>query len=306
MQDPRGLYELVGDPAAAGSLLLHCLDGFLDAGNAGALAINHLMSTRPHREIARFDVDQLVDYRARRPVMTFQSDHFTEVAMPQLLVHELEDDSGSSFLLMSGPEPDTQWDRFTAAVGELMGDVQSRIAVSVHGIPWNSPHTRPLGMSAHASDRTLISGRPQWLNSFRVPGHVSALLELRLPESGFPTAGFSVHVPNYLSATDFPGAAAALLDAVAALGDLSLPTTELTTAATTTLAAVDAEVRENSEHMAAISELERAYDAASSGNSLPGNVFANPTVPEDEMPSGDDLAKAFEQYLRSEDSGSAG
>lgn len=306
MQDPRGLYELVGDPAAPGSLLLHCLDGFLDAGNAGSLAINHLMSTRPHREIARFDVDQLVDYRARRPVMTFQSDHFTDVAMPQLLVHELQDASGGSFLVMSGPEPDTQWDRFTAAVGELMGDVQARLAVSVHGIPWNTPHTRPLGMSAHASDRALISGRPQWLNSFRVPGHISALMELRLPEYGYPTAGFSVHVPNYLSATDFPGAAATLLDAVAALGDLSLPTTELAQAAATTLAAVDAEVRENREHVEAITALERAYDAASGGNALPGNAFATPTVPEDEMPSGDDLAKAFEQYLRSEDSDSAG
>ena len=302
MQDPRGLYELVGDPAAPGSLLLHCLDGFLDAGNAGSLAINHLMSTRPHREIARFDVDQLVDYRSRRPIMTFESDHFTDADMPQLVVHELEDSDGSPFLLLSGPEPDTQWDRFAAAVAELMGDMQSRIAVSMHGIPWSTPHTRPLSMSAHASDRALISGRPQWLSSFRVPGHVSALLELRLPESGIPAAGFSVHVPNYLSATDFPGAAVVLIDAVAPMGDLALPTLELAESAAATLEAVDAEVRANPEHVAAVSALERAYDAASSGNALPGNVFPVPTVPDDEMPSGDELAKAFEQYLRDSDS----
>ena len=39
----------------------------VDAGQAGRLAAEHLLATLPHRVLVRFDVDQLYDYRARRP-----------------------------------------------------------------------------------------------------------------------------------------------------------------------------------------------------------------------------------------------
>jgi hypothetical protein len=52
---------------SAGPVLVTALDGFLDAGNAGALAVTHLLSKDPGRVVASFDVDAFYDYRARRP-----------------------------------------------------------------------------------------------------------------------------------------------------------------------------------------------------------------------------------------------
>jgi len=49
------------------TVLVHVLTGFIDAGQAGALARDHLLATMQHRRVATFDVDRLLDYRSRRP-----------------------------------------------------------------------------------------------------------------------------------------------------------------------------------------------------------------------------------------------
>ena len=61
------------------------LDGFLDAGNAAARAAQHLVDLSDGPVVATFDVDQLHDYRARRPPMTFARDHYTGYDAPRLV-----------------------------------------------------------------------------------------------------------------------------------------------------------------------------------------------------------------------------
>ena len=70
--------------------------------------------------MVRFDVDQLVDYRSRRPPLRFDTDHWASYAAPELDVVALTDTGGTGYLLLAGPEPDTQWERFAAAVEQLV------------------------------------------------------------------------------------------------------------------------------------------------------------------------------------------
>ncbi len=64
MLNPEDLYELDADlPEMTGPVLLHSLDGFVDAGSTGQLVREHLLESLEHRVIARFDVDSLIDYR---------------------------------------------------------------------------------------------------------------------------------------------------------------------------------------------------------------------------------------------------
>ena len=115
--NPEDLYELDTDlPEMTGPVLLHSLDGFVDAGSTGQLVREHLLEALEHRVIARFDVDSLIDYRARRPTMTFDRDHWASYDAPELVVRLLHDDVGSPFLMLSGPEPDRLWEGFTRSV----------------------------------------------------------------------------------------------------------------------------------------------------------------------------------------------
>lgn len=320
---PEDLYEIVEpgevDAAAAGDVgaarhradghaperlvMLHALAGFVDAGSASTLAVRHLLAELPNRVLARFDVDQLHDYRARRPRMVFGGDRFESVDLPELVLHELRDTAGRRFLALVGPEPDVQWQRFSAAVTQLLERYGVDLSISLQGVPWAAPHTRPVGLTAHASDRMLISGRPRWFGTIEVPGHAGAFLELHLDRAGLSSMGFSVHVPHYLAASEFPSAALTLLGAVAETTGLSLPVAALAEAATSVLVDVDAQVAASEETRTAVESLERQYDAVTSGRGLlaPGQDSAMPLLPEDEMANGEELAAELEKYLRQQD-----
>jgi hypothetical protein len=68
-------------------VLIQALDGFIDAGGAKRIAREHLLATYESQVVATFDVDQLLDYRARRPAMLFVEDHWASYDDP-LLVDE--------------------------------------------------------------------------------------------------------------------------------------------------------------------------------------------------------------------------
>src|SRR3954463_8810323 len=164
--DPDGLYELDPVQPQPGELerpvLVHALSGFVDAGGAGPLAADHLLATLPHRVIVRFDVDQLYDYRARRPVMTFVEDHWESYDTPRREISLVEASAGTGFLMLTGPEPDVQGERFTPAVRLLVERFEVRLTVGVHAIPMAVPHTRPVGVTAHATRPQLGGGPRPW------------------------------------------------------------------------------------------------------------------------------------------------
>ncbi len=300
MLDPRDLYTLAEEQPAEGDLdrpvLVHALGGFIDAGNAGRLAGEHLLSSLEHKVLATFDVDQLYDYRARRPPMTFMENHWESYEAPQLILEEVKDVEGRNFLMLTGPEPDIQWERFVAAVTQLVEHYDVRLTLGIHAIPMAVPHTRPSGMTAHATRSNLINIKNTWSGNVQVPGNVAGLLELRLGEAGKDAAGFAVHVPHYLTQAEFPDAAVALVDAVADAADLTLPTGTLIEVGIETRVAIEEQVAGQPEVAAVVSALEQQYDAyvAGEGNALP--LADGPG----ELPTADELGAELERFLAEE------
>ena len=103
--DPRDLYELgrrpprAGRPRAGpGPRRLHRRRLARPGWRA-----THLLAALGSTVVARFDVDQLHDYRARRPPMLFVEDHWESYEDPELAVHLLHDEAGTPFLLLAGP-----------------------------------------------------------------------------------------------------------------------------------------------------------------------------------------------------------
>ena len=80
MQDPTTLYRFENDAdprEARAGVLVAALGGFVDAGGTQRLLTAHLLEHHTSRVVASFDVDQLLDYRGRRPTMTFDKDRWT-------------------------------------------------------------------------------------------------------------------------------------------------------------------------------------------------------------------------------------
>src|ERR1700759_1405705 len=124
--EPEELYELDTDPTrdTSGAALLVHLEGFMDAGAAGRLLTEHLLEAFDSTPVARFNTDRLLDYRSRRPLMTFDGGKWESYEVPELTVFKLTDAEGKSFLLLTGPEPDHEWEAFVGAakaVAEQLG-----------------------------------------------------------------------------------------------------------------------------------------------------------------------------------------
>ncbi len=294
MPDPQELYQLAGDvPDLGRPVLIQALTGFVDAGSAGRLAREHLLTKLPGRIVATFDIDALLDYRSRRPIMLFVEDHWESYEEPTLALHLLHDSSNTPFLLLAGPEPDLQWERFTAAMTSLIDQLGVRLTVGFNSIPMAVPHTRPTGITAHATRRDLIVGYEPWLRRVQVPGGAGHLLEYRLGQSGRDAMGFAVHVPHYLAQAEYPAAAERLLTAVSKATGLLLPTEELRAAADVARAEIDQQIAQADEAASVVRSLEEQYDAFVRGQEG-ANLLGGQTGP---LPTADELGAELERFL---------
>ena len=297
MLGPEDLYELDAElPELSRPVLLHSLDGFVDAGSTSRLIRDHILETLDHRVIARFDVDSLIDYRARRPVMTYDQDHWDDYDAPELAVHLVQDAADSPFLFLTGPEPDRLWEGFTANVRSLVERLGVSLTVGFHGIPMGVPHTRPVGLTPHGTRPELITGPRPWFGRVQVPGSASALLELRLGQAGHNAIGFAVHVPHYLAQSDYPAAAVTGLDAVAAATGLALPSDELRAAAVRTNTEIADQIAGSDEVEKVVQALEQQYDAFA-GSADRESLLAS----EQNMPTAEELGAEFERFLAEQD-----
>ncbi|MFD7323555.1 PAC2 family protein [Streptomyces sp. NPDC059875] len=305
MLDPQDLYEwdqkglAVVDVAlaqeSAGLVMLYHFDGYIDAGETGEQIVERLLDTLPHQVVARFDHDRLVDYRARRPLLTFRRDRWTAYETPAIEVRLVQDATGAPFLLLSGPEPDVEWERFAAAVRQIVERLGVRLSVNFHGIPMGVPHTRPVGLTPHGNRTDLMPGHRSPFDEAQVPGSAESLLEFRLMESGHDTLGVAAHVPHYVARSSYPDAALSALEAVTAATGLVLPGVAhaLRTEARRTQTEIERQIGEGDEELTALVQgLEHQYDAVA-GAETRGSLVAEPV----DLPSADELGREFERFL---------
>ncbi|MFP8884745.1 PAC2 family protein [Streptomyces mangrovi] len=312
MLDPQGLYAwdtaglaeaeaVVGEPGSAGPVMLYHFEGFIDAGETGGQIVEGLLDGGPRTTVARFDVDRLVDYRARRPVMTFRRDHWASYDTPRLELRLLRDATGTPFLLLAGPEPDVEWERFTAAVREIVERLGVRLSVGFHGIPMGVPHTRPVGLTPHGNRLDLTPVRQMPFDEAQVPGSAASLLELRLAESGHDVLGFAAHIPHYVARSTYPEAALTVVESITAATGLVLP--EITQALRADAHRVREEIERqlaegDGELVAVVRGLEQQYDAVA-GAETRGSLVAEPA----ELPSAEELGEVFERFLAEREGG---
>lgn len=289
--DPEELFEVDSDvPDLSGAVLLHHFDGFMDAGSVGSTLVEHLLAVHEHRVVARFDVDDLIDYRARRPTMTYATDRWETFDAPELVVHLLHDAIGTPYLLMTGPEPDRRWEAVAAAVRALVERWGVRLTVGFHGIPMGVPHTRKLSVISHATRPGLITEKSPF-NRVQVPGNLSALLELRLGEAGHDAMGFAAYVPHYLAQGTYPTAALGLLEALTTSTGLAIPADGMRDDAQRADAEIARQVAESAEVAQVVEALERQYDSFTEASD---NLLVAEGEP---VPSAEELGAELERFL---------
>lgn len=287
MLDPRSLYtfspEAWADVQGREPILLHLLEGYVDAGGVTRVLAEQILDHCDHSSVVEFDIDQLHDYRARRPAMTFDASRWVDATMPALTLHKVTDQSGRDFLLLAGPEPDSQWGRAIEAILAVVQGLGVAQLVTVTGVPMGVPHSRPLLVTTHGTSDELVSANPVFIDRVTVPGSFSALLELRAGERGLPARGFVVHVPHYLAQGTFAPAALRAAQLLEEVVGLDLPTGDLEDTTEATMLALRGELEGDPELGQLVAALEESYDELKAKGSR--------------VPTMDEIGRAVERFL---------
>jgi len=272
-----GLYTLTHEPELRAPVLVIAFDGWVDAAAAATTAANQI--AEDGEQIAIFEMDLLIDYRARRPVLDIVDGDLKSLMWSELTaryVHAGERD----LIVLTGAEPDFRWQELSAAIHELcirLGVVES---VTLGSLGLAVPHTRPTQITATASRPEVLGPDDQRTEGLlRVPAAAVSVIEMNLRDQGIPTIGFFAQTPHYVTATYAP-AVLALIERLGRHLGVALPVGSLAADAASQREQLDRIVEQRPEIKEYVERLEAAYQ--------PGWT----------IPSADELGAEIERFLR--------
>lgn len=298
MRDPRDLYafesaDVIASVPRRSLVLVHGLPGLVDAGSACRIASTYLRDSLRHVRLVTFDADELLDYRGSRPQAVFDGGAYTSVDMPDMALYLMYDDADRPFLYLDGLEPDLQWRRLAQALIDLVEFFEVEQVIGMSAIPMAVPHTRAIELIAHANPAADVPPVGESPGEIIVPASFGALLEHELGRAGHPARGFAAQIPHYLTRTEFPAGALALLRRVSDASGLELPLVDLGDLAEAAGAALESTLADNGDVQSIVTALEEQRDAQQAEGQ---GVF--PTTMD--LPTGDEIADHFERFLAGE------
>jgi predicted ATP-grasp superfamily ATP-dependent carboligase len=290
---PEDLYVLLDQPPLDSPVLVMAPEGWIDAGMGGAAALGSLLSAIETEVVASFDIDELLDHRARRPVAHVVDGVYETLSWPEIELRAGHDAEGHAVLVLVGPEPDHRWKAFAEAVSQLATTFDVRMLVGMGAFPAPVPHTRSAKLAATATSSELAKQVGVVSGSLDVPAGVLVAVERRFAELGIPAVGLWARVPHYAAPWPYPEASVLLLEGLTQVSGLSIDLSALRDAAASTRNRLDELIANSAEHTAMVEQLEARADAEA--NELAPNGWGD-------LPSGDDLAAEVERFLRDETS----
>jgi hypothetical protein len=272
------VYEIVDVPDLTAPVIIAAFDGWVSAGAAGTATADHI-SGDDAVTLVRFSSDALYDYRVNRPSLEFVDGISTEVEWPEASIRHRQVD-GRDLLVLTGPEPNWGWQAFGVALGEVAAKLGVVEHVSLGGIPWAAPHTRPTIVVTTSSRPDLLgddANHPEGL--LRVPASVVSTLSYALAERGLPTVGLWARVPHYVGGVYYP-AVVTLVERLSQHLGIRIPLGSLVDDAAEQRHNLDEAVEDQDGVADIVSQLEALYDAGG------------------EVASGEEIAAEIERFLR--------
>jgi predicted ATP-grasp superfamily ATP-dependent carboligase len=256
--------------------LVAAFRGWNDAGGAASLAAGYLRAVTDAERFAVIDPDPFIDYQQTRPSVTLEDGYVRRVEWPETEIMAAEP---HDIVIVIGPEPNMRWRAYTDAICELASKMRVELVVTLGALLADTPHTRPVPVSSTASDDELIARLGLARSNYEGPTGIVGVLHDACARAQLRSASLWAATPHYISATPNPRAAVALLDRLAELAGTPPASADLVRAASEYAVRVAAAVAEDPELGAYVEQLESAADA-------------------EDPPTGEDLARDFERYLR--------
>ncbi len=264
-------------------IMVVALTGWFDASEAATGALEWLLRDRVAPIVASIDCDPFYDFTQERPEVWIDEDEVRQVRWPENEFRIARFPGGArDLVILTGVEPHVRWSTYCECITVMAARMGCDVVVTIGASADTVPHTRvPPVVGSSTNDelvRRLALSRPQYQGITGVIG----VLQERLEKLGIPAISLRVGVPHYLGNAQHPKSSAALLRHLEHV--LGVPTghRDLDGEVERWQSLHDEAVAEDSQASAYVAMLERQFDL---------NAEAS-------LPTGDDLAAQFEEFLR--------
>lgn len=276
------MIELDGIGRLTSPVIIAAFEGWNDAGEAASGVINHLSLAWQARPIGAIDPEDYYDFQVTRPITEVAEGRTERLVWPTTrLLAAKQDITERDLVLVRGIEPNMRWRGFCSELVSSFSTLGIELVVLLGALLADSPHTRPVPVTAAASDPALAADLRAEPVDYKGPTGIVGVLQHACADAGIPAVSLWASVPHYVAQPPCPKATLALIRGIEDVLDVSLPLADLPQEARAWERGVDELAEQDTEVAEYVRTLEEAKDATD--------------LPE---ASGDAIAREFERYLR--------
>ena len=270
-------------------VLIAGFTGWNDAAEAASLAVSTIGEQWGAKRFGGFDGEEFYDYQTTRPQIKLVEGVTRTIEWPENELSATEARvgalAGSGAILLSGPEPNFRWRTFSQAVVDLARELDVRLVITLGALLADVPHSRPVSVAANAQDPSLVDNLGLTASRYEGPTGITGVLHRYCASKNLPSVSFWASVPHYLPSVPSAPAALALMQSLSNLLGTSFDTAHLESSSEDYQRQVSVAVAQDSDLASYVRTLEERYDAQTESG-------------ERNLPSGDELAKELERFLR--------
>jgi proteasome assembly chaperone (PAC2) family protein len=270
-------------------ILIAGFTGWNDAAEAASLAVSTIGQQFEVKRFGNFDGEEFFDYQTTRPQIKLIEGVTRTVEWPDNDLSatdpSVEALGNRGAVLLSGAEPNFRWRTFSGAVVDLARELDVRLVITIGALLADVPHSRPVSVAANAQDPSLVETLGLSASRYEGPTGITGVLHRYCADEGLPSVSFWASVPHYLPSVPSTPAALALLENLSKLLGASFDTARLERTSEDYQRQVSAAVAQDSDLTSYVRMLEERYDTQAAQG------IRN-------LPSGDELARELERFLR--------
>jgi proteasome assembly chaperone (PAC2) family protein len=281
--------SLTSIPTLNRPILLLAFAGWNDAGNAATFAAKFLVQRLTAQTFARLDPETFYNFAEQRPHVRLRHGE-REIIWP---ANEFSYASASGLMqdviIGLGVEPHLRWRAYTDAILHIVQECKVELVVTLGALLADVAYSRPVRLTGMASDPALAQRLHLSVSKYEGPTGIVGVLNDICRRKGLPAISIWANVPHYLAASPNVKAALALVRRVVTLLDFNADLEDLERAAAefdmrvSQVLAADPKVAEYVRQLEERDTEEEEAEGASSTEALP---------------SGEDLIRELEQFLR--------
>jgi proteasome assembly chaperone (PAC2) family protein len=272
-------------PQLRSPVMVCAFAGWNDAAGSATTALTTIAESLDADLIAQVDPEEFFDFQANRPTIRLTEGEAREIEWPgNVLLSAEADGAERDLILLAGTEPNLRWRTFSEGLAEAAESLGVEMVITLGALIADVAHTLPVPITGLASDPELIERLDLARSSYEGPTGIVGVLHDSCGRRGIPSASLWAAVPHYAAAVPNPKAALALLRRLEGLVGVAVEASGLEEETSSFEAQVSRAVEANPEISEMVTQLEKQQ--------------SEQLELDDEVPSGDALARDFERFLR--------